>query len=217
MIIGLIAGSESFSAANAPLNSGTVKMQQWFMRDRASPMEPFPFAWKKPTNMVSEIGRSEQHPASQQNRNHGVWVTSRWNVPEGSFVVLQIMKRMGGEIVWTDGMFLLHMRESAALRRLRIPFTGADLATFPNGLIEGRFDLVPPTDFDKLGITFPEPYADKFWYDNEDGDWFEEIIVERETRPAQIATTEAITTETGKVVQVTRTPARRVINIRPKK
>jgi hypothetical protein len=215
MIIGVISGSETFSISTSGIiGAGTVKVSQSFMRDFTSMPEPLQLAYRNPDNAVSEIGRSEQIPASQANRNHGVWVTSRFNVPAGSFIVLTIMKKLGTAVVYDTAAFLLSLREGAALRRLRIPFTNNPTATFPFGLIEGNFDIVPVTEFDNLSIRLPELILDKMGYPAEE--YFDEIVVEREARPRPAITTETITTESGATVKITKAPSRRVINLRKK-
>jgi hypothetical protein len=215
MILGVIAGSESFSAQRGGfLNAGTIKVAQSFMRNISAAPEALQFAWKNPLNGVSEISRPEQHPASQQNQNHGVWVTSRYQVPEESFILLNIMKKTGGALVYDNAWFVLSMRMGAALRRLRIQFTGNPLATFPFGIIEGNFDIVPVEHFDKIGIALPPLILDKTGYSAEE--FFEEVIVEREARPPPEATTETITTDSGATVKINKAPSRRVLNLRPR-
>ncbi len=215
MFLQTIAGSETFSASNGgPLNAGSVQIAQFIRRTGSLPDVPLQTATRDPSNGVDLIGTAEQLPASRQNRNHGVWTIARHVVPEGSYITLSIKKKLGRDFVFATGLFMLEVREHAAFRRLRIPLTGNPNASLQTGVIEGHFDLVPFDDLGTLQLPFNNFVPDHFIQDPTE--WFEDVIVERETRRKQVITKETVVTETGRTIEVKRAPKARVIRVNRK-
>jgi hypothetical protein len=212
MILGVISGMESFSAANGgALYAGTVKVAQFYRRRPGFTDTPLQQASRRAENEVAEIGRSDQIPAGQRNRNHGVWVTGRYTLQEGACVTVKIERKKGSDLTYDTGLFVLLMRDEAALCRLVIPFTENPNATMASGIIEGRFDIVPPDQFDILGYTFDLSRVDQ--YNWEPDEFFQTVIVEAETRKRPVVSVKTVETEKGQI-KINRSPSRRNIKIK---
>lgn len=213
MLISVISGMENFSAgASGSAFSGSVIVGQQY-RSRPGLLSDVLLqqATRNPVHEVFEVGRPEQINAAQRNVHHGVWVVGRYHVKDGSCITLKIQRKKGGDIIYDTGLFLLSMREDAALRRLSIPFTGNPNATMSNGIIEGRFDLVFPEQFDSIGFVAPNISRSELW-EQDPSIFFDEIVVEAETRQRPVVSVDTVTTPTGQI-KVHRSANRRNIRI----
>ena len=159
------------------------------------------------------VGRVDQIFACAANRNHGIWYTGRYAISPHSFVKVTIHKKLPGNFVKHIKQVVLYMREEAALRRIRIPFTGDVNATMEGGNVEGRFDIIPVEKFEELkySVLPGSEYQYGFDEDEPEDEFFSTQILDREISSLYLPKRTEIQTERGTVRVVARGPRRRII------
>jgi hypothetical protein len=209
MLIEVISGHETFDAHVAgSIHAGTVKVLPFYRKSGGAPEFAIATAVKDRFQEVQQSGQSQFFNASQENRNHGMWVTSRYVVPEFSFIKLLISRKEHGSFVPRVHQVVLRMRGEAALVRMRIPFTGNPQATQAAGYVEGRFDIITPEQFEALNFT-TMPGTDR-QYSFEEA-MYEISILENESSRLTIPKFETVATFKGREIKVNRTPSTRKI------
>lgn len=208
MLIQLIHGNETFSG----VLGGTVKVLNFFRAQPGGEEQALAVAARDHHTMVRQIGSNDFIWASGENKNHGQWITARYDVPENSYIRLMVTRKMQSEFIQQNYQVYLRCREGAALRRLRISFTGHPSANFQWGHVEGRFDILRLEDLDRLKFAIPDQLRAKFDIDDL-SDVFDETVLEREAVPANLPNVETVSTHSGRQVQVARTSPRRKLNI----
>jgi len=204
MIIETISGHETFAG-------GYETRVLLFHRSHAS-AESIPLftAIKNPASHVQQIGSNNYILACEANKNHGNWNIVRYAVAERCFIIVAISKRLPGDFIKHTKQLLLHCRDSAALQRIQLQFSGHPEATLNNGHIEGRFDILPIEKFEELGIEFPDHLLKNFDFGDEDPDDFYRVqVIEDEVEPLFVNKQETLVTEKGNTVRVSR-PRRKV-------
>lgn len=212
MLFEAIFGHESFQNPKCQ-----VKILAFFKETATADEMPLFEVGKRPRSVGSLIS-SDTVMATEGDRRYGYWTTSRFELPEGSYVKLVINKRLGSSIFEDRAHIMLRIRADAALRRLVIPLTEHQMATLRSGNVEGRFDIVPNSQFEDLGIEVHPNYFDLHDRENMEG-VLEETVLEQERsgfRPPPKAV--EIVTEGGVVKKVLRTQGkvRKITLRRPK-
>jgi hypothetical protein len=158
--IDLTYGHETFSEPNLG-----VRITPSFRKKPYDKSVPLYTAMKDGVSGIRSI-RYNQLPASNINSFHGAWNRNVLELPEGSLITFNCLYTGFGngfnKIKKT--VFMINIRENAALRRLSFRLTNHSLANFPNITVEGRFDVLSLDDLKALGI---EQSGELNFYDDE--------------------------------------------------
>ena len=175
------------------------------VRDKEIPLRDIP-------GKVQIVGRIDQIFACAANRNHGIWYTGRYAVSPHSFVKVTIHKKLPGNFIKHMKQIVLYMREDAALRRIRVPFTGDMDATMEGGNVEGRFDIIPYEKFEEMKYdVLPGTEYQYMFHDEPEEEFFSMQVLDREISSLYLPKRTEIQTEKGTVRVVARGPRRRII------
>lgn len=210
MLIELITGSETFEIRSGL--GGTVKIMAFYRRTPNAEEMAIQSAAKDRHSGVIQSGSDQWINASASNRNHGQWVTSRYQVPEMSYVKLMISRRETGDFIMHNKQVYLQCRQNAACRRLRIEFTVHPDATMQAGYVEGRFDILTLAQLKSLNFNIPGQFENNFKIDNLD-DVFTQSILENELTPFIIPSVDIVQTDQGRQVRIARPTSRRKLNL----
>lgn len=164
---------------------------------------------------IRNIGNDTLVNASQYNRNHGVWVTSRYQIEPENFFKVSINKKLSGDFMRKTFQVVLYVREHAALRRIRIPFTGDAMATMACGYVEGNFDILTFKQLGPMGYTFKDIFERQFNFERTP-ELFDVSVIEPETKRLIIPSLEKVTTRSGRDITVPRIKSLRKINLKPR-
>jgi len=209
MLIQLIQGHETFAAS-------TIRVLAFYRRSVAAKEQAILDASNDMLSGLATVGSPEYFSASTRNTNNGSWTVQRLSVVESSLIKLFIAKKEPGYFIQRTKQVYLLMREQAALRRLRIPFTGNPSASLSCGYFEGHFDILTLEDAITMGIDIPDNFAHQFDFEDEDEreSYYEVSVVEPETRPLVVPTISTVQTRSGQEVRVARNVAPRLIKIK---
>lgn len=203
-----VSGSETFRS------TGSISVMMFYRRDGKSREMPMHIAVKDRQSGAVALGQSDFLQASTLNSNLGQWIISRHLLPEGSCVKLTIKRKFSGDWTYKNLHVLVRMRKQAALRRVRVPFTGHADANLACGYYEGNFDIIKPEDFDSLGIEVPPEFLRFFSTDEDEATFYEEELIERETAPLKAPKLKTVQTASGKTLVVPQLGTKRVVRLR---
>lgn len=212
----LITGYETFAPDRHGRGlSGSVKISASWTRnaeDWGTSIRPLVGPESVRNNGPTMIGgRGDAIQASRVNYNQGLWTTTRWNCPEGSFFILRIDRRGHGEQLYNHAKFLYRMRESAGLTQLRVELVGHPDANLDVANIQGQMDYIMPEEFTTFGL----PLDDIENFCHSPDDYFQTIILEPQSRPRPRVTAVQRTPDGRPTMPVVGSPRR--INIRSKR
>jgi hypothetical protein len=216
MLISTISGKATFAAHKGVSNiEDTATINVFYRRSAESTADEqaISIAARDPRSGCQQISMTPID-ASTQNKNNGRWFLGQYVVPEFSLVKIVIQKRNQTNFGYHSYHLMLRPRDTAALGRLRIALIPHPDATHAAGYIEGRYDIIPPEQFDAFGIKVWKNTLEHFEVNEFNVDFitYEELEVEK--YPLRLPSSERIITDSGRALRIPG-GARRVLITKP--
>lgn len=177
-----MANIELFVGNATTRGQGSLNVVALYKRTAKDKQVPVTFAVKDEKSGVKSLNLVDIKNSSTGNRP-GLWIKTRVELPEGSFIEFQMM-RSGGLQFGGLNAFIIRSRQDGPFWRIGINLPCDDKSTESRGYIEGRFDVLRIKDIVELGVASHKDIHTYDPRDYQDNVTFE--LVEREMRARPI-------------------------------
>jgi len=198
MLFRAIVGSET-------RGNGSAKLWAFLVGSNGFPMTPnemFLSGAVKKFPQMSRIRSQYTLAFPGLRKEMGAWRDELYELPEGAVVKIFGFTKGGWNSVPKSATVYLGIRAEAAMNRISIPLTQEEGASFQHAIVEGRFDILTPTNAEtRYGVSILPDFRN-LASQNRVSETFTIDEIENEISAPVEMEERQITTETGEVRRV---------------
>lgn len=207
-----MSGSETFKGAAAKAHAFWSPTPEDTRNYPSLKQEVFLNMGTKHSPEISRISQQTDLAYNGLRKELGKWITATYDVPSGLILKVFGQFKGGWNNLQSRACIYLQMRETGPHQKVRIPLTQLERSRFQFAEYEGRFDILPLTDVEQLGVVVKPQFRRLCEQDAVNRVFIVEVLNE-EMEPRKRKVVERIRNADGKTVTVVRTKRTRALEI----